>query len=170
MSNNRVSAVAERLTAIEIPEQVNYHREIVEQFGKFERRLAIAAKIALGAAIMVAVTLGIAAYLEGGVNSVWWKPIANILIGALPAANAAFNGIRADADLVRLVARSAATATELNRLDEAIRAAPVSYDRLRHAALRLAAIMASELIEWRVILESRRGGGRWLSKRRPYRN
>jgi ABC-type multidrug transport system fused ATPase/permease subunit len=169
-------AMAEQLVAIEIREQVHYHRRAFRQLGKLERRLALAANVALGAAIAVGGALGIAAYFLGGLEAVWWKPTASVLLAALPAAMAAFNGIRADGDLVRLVERSAMTAAALARLGRAVSSAPLTYDRVASAAARAAAIMANERSEWRFVLESRRTRTKrrqamrrhWLAKfRRP---
>ena len=156
MCEQEIAAAAEQLVTIEIPEQVNYHREVFRQLGTFERRLALAANMALAAAIGVAATLGIAAYILGSVDLVWWKPIASVLLGALPAAMTAFNGIRADVDLVRLAERSEMTAAALGRLGNAISGRPLTYDRVAGAAIRIASMMANELSEWRFVLESRR--------------
>jgi hypothetical protein len=87
---------------------------------------------------------------------------------------AAFNGIRAAADLVRLAERSAAMAAALTRLRRVILSTPMNYDRLEVAAVRVAKIMGDELGEWRFVLESRRvraqlshvSGRSWFSLRR----
>ena len=117
---------------------------------------------------------GISAYYFGGVAAVSWKPVAIVLFFVLPAMAAAFNGIRAAADLVRLAERSAAMAAALTRLRRVILSTPMNYDRLAVAAVRVAKIMGDELGEWRFVLESRRtraqrsrGSSRsWFSLRR----
>ena len=151
-----LSAMSEQLVAVEIGEQIGYHRRAFRQLGKLERRLALAANAALGAAVAVGGALAATAYLGGGLDAVSWKPMANILLAALPAAMTAFNGIRADSDLVRLVERSAITAAALARLGRAIRRSAMTYDRLTGAAIHTVSIMASERAEWRFVLESRR--------------
>jgi hypothetical protein len=156
MSSQQLSAMAEQLVAVEIREQVTYHRGAFRQLGKLERRLAFAASVALYTTILVGGALGIAAYLLGGMEAVWWKPAASVLLAALPAAMSAFNGIRADGDLVRLVERSAITASALARLSRSVSQLPLTYDRIAAAATRVATIMANERSEWRFVLESRR--------------
>ena len=159
-----ISAAAE-LVFVAISEQVAYHRNVVAQLGTLERRLSFAAKAALVVAIIVAFALGGATYFLGSANLVWWKPIANVLIGALPAAMIAFNGIRSDADLVRLVERSAITEDFLLRLQGAISSGSQTYDRVSVTAKRLASLMASELSEWKFVFESRRA--RVMKRQRP---
>jgi hypothetical protein len=151
-----LAAIADQIAFIEIREQVNYHRHSFRQLGKLERRLALAANVALGSAIVIGATLGSTAYFFGGQEVAWWRPTASVLLGALPAAMSAFNGIRADGDLVRLVERSAMTAATLARLNRTILSGPLTYDRVIGAATRVAAIMAAERSEWRFVLESRR--------------
>jgi hypothetical protein len=161
-----LSAMSEQLIAVEIAEQIGYHRRAFRQLGKLERRLALAANAALGTVVALGGALAAAAYLGGGLDSVSWRPAANILLAALPAAMTAFNGIRADSDLVRLVERSAITAAALARLSRATRGSAMTYDRLTGAAIHAVSIMASERAEWRFVLESRRAR---TSRRRAIR-
>jgi hypothetical protein len=66
-------------------------------------------------------------------------------------------------------------AAALTRLRRAILSAPMTYDRLAVAAVRIAGIMSDELGEWRFVLESQRAraqhnrllGRSWFSLRRP---
>jgi hypothetical protein len=144
------------LVDVQITEQLHYHRAAFRQLGLLERRLGLAASLALGATIMVAATFGVAAYLKAPTDAVAWKPLAILLLFILPATATAFNGVRANADLVRLSERSAATAAALARLRRIMASTSMTYDRLAIAAIRAAAIMGDELSEWRFVLESRR--------------
>ena len=166
MCDPDIAAAARELVMTTIADQVAYHRRAFRQLGMLERRLAFAAQGALVITMAVAVALGISTRLVGSVDAVWWKPVAHVLLGALPAAMTAFNGIRADADLVRLVERSALTAAALARLRRAMASAPLTHDRLASAAIRVTSIMANELSEWRFVLESRRSRSR---RRRAFR-
>ena len=71
------------------------------------------------------------------------------------------NGLRVDADLARLVERSTQTTALLFRARRIILAEPRDYDHMASNMHWLAAIMRSELEEWRFVIESRRsrGGG-----------
>jgi hypothetical protein len=140
----------------EIPEQVKYHRANFRQIGLLDRRLSAAARIALASTIVVAGLYGISAYYFGGVARVPWKPIAIVVFFVLPAIAAAFNGIRAAADFVRLAERSAMMAAALTRLRRVIISTPMNYDRIAVAAARSAGIMSDEMGEWRFVLESQR--------------
>jgi hypothetical protein len=174
IGQSEVARFANQLADSEIPEQLKYHRANFRQVGLLDRRLSAAARIALASVIVVAGLYGISAYYFGGVARVPWMPIAIVLFFVLPAMAAAFNGIRAAADLVRLAERSAAMAAALTRLRRVILSAPMNYDRLAVAAARVAKIMGDELGEWRFVLESRRAraqhsrvsGRSWLSLRR----
>jgi hypothetical protein len=83
-------------------------------------------------------------------------PIAIVVFFVLPAMAAAFNGIRAAADLALLAERSAMMAAALSRLRRVVLSTAMNYDRIAVAAVRSAGIMGDELGEWRFVLESRR--------------
>ena len=89
-------------------------------------------------------------------------PIAILVFFVLPAMAAAFNGIRAAADLGLLAERSAMMAAALARLRRVILSTPMNYDGVAVAAVRSAGIMGDELGEWRFVLESRRARARRL--------
>jgi hypothetical protein len=169
-----IARFAKRLGDREIPEQLKYHRANFRQVGLLDRRLSTAARIALASTIVVAGLYGISAYYFGGITRVPWMPIAIVLFFVLPAMAAAFNGIRAAADLIRLAERSAMMAAALTRLRRAILSTPMNYDRVAVAAERTAGIMSNELGEWRFVLESQRARARhkrllgrsWFSLRR----
>jgi hypothetical protein len=74
----------------------------------------------------------------------------------LPATMTGLEGIRVDADLVRLVEGSAQTITLVRRIGRAMRIEPLNYDSVAHRMQQLAAIMESDLAEWRFAIESRR--------------
>ena len=92
------------------------------------------ARFSLGAAIAVAALYGLSVYVLADINRDTWKPIAIVVFSVLPAMAAAFNGIRAYADLARLSERSAMMAAGLARLRRTIRSAPMNYDRVAAAA------------------------------------
>jgi hypothetical protein len=148
--------VARWLADVEIAGQIDYHRRAFRQLGLLEQRLARVARVVLWVT-PVAALIGIWAVSE-------WREraqlIASLILFALPAVTGAFNGLRAEADLVRLAERSAAAAVALARLRRAIDAAAPTYDRIAVAAMRAAAIMAGELSDWRFVLERRRARAR----------
>jgi hypothetical protein len=166
MRPEHVAGAARRLADVEIAGQIDYHRRAFRQFGLLEQRLAGVARWALWATTAVAALLGIVALVEWPLDP--WRPLASLLLFALPAVTSAFAGVRAEADLVRLAERSAAAAVALARLRRVIGAAAPTYDRIAVAAIRAAAIMAAELSDWRFVLERRRARARRpaLGKRR----
>ncbi len=121
-----------------------------------ERRLSCAAHAALAASLGVATLLAVAAVQAGSLEAVGWKPFAIVMLAILPATMTALNGLRVDADLVRLVERSAQTIALLFRIRRVILAAPADYDHVASNMQRLASIMRNELAEWRFVIESRR--------------
>jgi hypothetical protein len=147
---------AQQIADLHIREQLRYHRTTFRQIGLLEMRLSLAASLALGSTFFVAAVFGVLAYLNGGTGAITWKPIAVLLLFVLPATATAFNGVRADADLVRLAERSAMTATALAKLRRIVSSTTMNYDRLAASAIRAAVIMGGELSEWRFVLESRR--------------
>jgi hypothetical protein len=118
--------------------------------------LSLAAIIALYLTFAVAAVFAIWAHFGNGFDAVSWRPFAIVILFILPAATTAFNGVRADADLVRLVERSALTSAALERLRQAILSTSLTYDRVAIGAKRVAELMGEELTEWRLVLESRR--------------
>ena len=153
-----VARAARRLADVEIAGQVDYHRRAFRQLGLLERRLGGVARWALWATTAVVALLGIVAVAEWPIDP--WRPLASVLLFALPAVTSAFAGVRAEADLLRLTERSAAAAVALARLRRVIGAAAPTYDRIAVAAMRAAAIMAAELSDWRFVLERRRARAR----------
>ena len=151
-----IAHFAKQLADREIPEQLKYHRANFRQIWLLDRRLSAAARIALASTIVVAGLFGISAYYFGGTSRVPWMPIAIVVFFVLPAMAAAFNGIRAAADLGLLAERSAMMAAALSRLRRVILSTAMNYDRIAVAAVRSAGIMGDELGEWRFVLESRR--------------
>jgi hypothetical protein len=158
MRPEHVAHAARRLADVEIAGQIDYHRRAFRQLGLLERRLGGIAQWALWATTAVAALLGIVAVVEWPIDP--WRPLASVLLFALPAVTSAFAGVRAEADLVRLTERSAAAAVALARLRRVIGAAAPTYDRIAIAAMRAAAIMAAELSDWRFVLERRRARSR----------
>jgi hypothetical protein len=151
-----LARVARWLADVEVAGQIDYHRRAFRQLGLLEQRLAGVARVVLWITPVAALI---------GVAAVWhWHDraqlIASLILFALPAATSAFNGVRAEADLVRLAERSGAAAVALARLRRAIDAAAPTYDRIAVAAMRAAAIMAAELSDWRFVLERRRARSR----------
>ena len=151
-----LARVARWLADLEIAGQIDYHRRAFRQLGLLEQRLAGVARAVLWVTPLAAL-IGVWAVTQ-------WRDrtqlIASLILFALPAVTSAFNGLRAEADLVRLSERSAAAAVALARLRRAIDAAAPTYDRIAVAAMRAASIMAAELTDWRFVLERRRARSR----------
>lgn len=163
-----IAAAADQMTNGEIPDQIRYHRVTVRQLGALERRLSLTAHAALVAAAGVAVLLGIEALWAGSLDSVTWKDFAIVLLAVLPATMTGLNGLRVDADLIRLVERSAQTIALLFRARRAILSAPRDYDHVATGMQQLAAIMGNELADWRFVIESRRSReGRRVMGKKP---
>jgi len=151
-----VPKIAGALVVKEIDVQLAYHRQSFRRFGRLEHRLFVAAYGALAATVMIAVAMGIAAQFVGGIQGISWRQSALLALAVLPAVTTALNGIRADADLVQLVERSALAAVALTRLRRSIRGAVLNYDRMAAAATKVSLLMGDELSEWRFMLENRR--------------
>jgi hypothetical protein len=167
-----IATVADHLANVVIPGQIDYHRKTFRQLGFLERRLSVAARGALLGALAVAASLAIAAIKAGSLDAVGWKPFAIALLAALPATMTALNGMRVEADLIRLVERSAQTIALLFRVKRMIVAAPRDYDHVSSNMQRLASVMGAEVAEWRLVIESRRtrqGWRRTVAKRRTRR-
>jgi hypothetical protein len=72
----------------------------------------------------------------------------------------------ADADLVRLMVRSAWSAAYLSKLKRAMEGQAATFDKYQEFATKTASFRAAELLEWHMVLESRRAR---LSRRRAFR-
>jgi len=155
-----IAAAADHLAEVEIPEQIAYHRTTFRRLGRLEQRLFYVANASLAAALAVAVLLAADALRTGSLQAIPWRPLALGLLAVLPATMTGLNGLRVDADLTRLVERSAQTVASLFRIRRAIVAAPREYDHVAANMQRLAAVMAAELADWRFVIESRRARGR----------
>jgi hypothetical protein len=167
VDSDSIAAAANHLLEVEIPEQIDYHRGTFRQLRLLENRLFFAAHAALVASLCVAVLLDIATVRAGSLEAVGLKPLALVLLAVLPGTMTSLNGLRVEADLVRLAERSAQTLAVLFRVRRIILAAPRDYDHVACNIERLASIMRSELEEWRFVIESRRArAGRQFTKRR----
>jgi hypothetical protein len=151
-----IAAAVDYLSEVEIPDQIDYHRGTFRQLGLLERRLFFGAHAALLASLGVAVVLAISAVRVGSLDKVSWREFAIVLLAILPATMTSLNGLRVDADLGRLVERSAQTMALLFRVRRSILASPRHYDHVAANMQRLASIMMTELEEWRFVIESRR--------------
>jgi hypothetical protein len=156
ITNADLTRLIGRIAEGEVPGQVKYHNGAFRQLGTLDRRLALAARVSLNAAIAAAVAFMVSAAVQGGGEYVAWHSLAWVMIFVLPAAAAAFTAMRAGADLALLAERSATTAAALTELQGVIRATPMTYDRAAVAATRVAGLMSAELSEWRFVFESRR--------------
>ena len=173
-----LSSSANYLVQTEIPEQIRYHRKTFRQLNSLEKRLSFAAKFALAVAAGIGALLAIAAWRAGGLDEIGWKPFAIVMLASLPGTTTALNGLLLDADLVRLVERSAQTVALLMRVRRTILAGPPDYDHIAPRMERLAAIMGNELAEWRFAIEGRRAREarkvgrkrRWLRVLRRFQN
>jgi hypothetical protein len=151
-----IPEIASVLVGREIEAQLSYHRQAFRRFGRLEQRLFVSAYAALAATVAVAAAVGITAHFVGGTQNVAWKPLALLALAVFPAITTAFNGIRADADLVQLVERSALATVALTRLRRALNSSAINFDRVAAAATRVSLLMGDELSEWRFMLENRR--------------
>jgi hypothetical protein len=151
-----IAAAADYLSDVEIPDQIEYHRGTFRQLGTLERRLFFGAHAALIASLGVAVLLAVSAVRVGSLDQVTWRQSAIVLLAILPATMTSLNGLRMDADLARLVERSAQTMALLFRIRRNILASPRDYDHVALNMQRLASIMMTELEQWRFVIESRR--------------
>jgi hypothetical protein len=156
MRSADLARAARWLADAEIAGQIDYHRRAFRQLGLLEQRLAGVARVVLWIT-PVAALIGAAAVAQWHDRA---QLIASLILFALPAVTSAFNGVRAEADVVRLAERSGAAAVALARLRRAIDAAAPTYDRIAVAAMRAASIMAAELSDWRFVLERRRARAR----------
>jgi hypothetical protein len=156
ITNADLTRLIGRIADGEVPGQIKYHNGAFRQLGTLDRRLALAARISLNAAIVAALAFMVSAAIRGGGDNVAWHSLAWVMIFVLPASAAAFSAMRAGADLALLAERSAMTAAALTELQGVIRAMPLTYDRAAVAATRVAGLMSSELSEWRFVFESRR--------------
>jgi hypothetical protein len=151
-----IPQIANVLVLKEIEAQLDYHRGAFRRFGRLEQRLFITAYAALAATVAIAAGMEITALFVGSIQSVSWRPLALLALAVFPAATTALNGLRADADLVQLVERSASATVALIRLRRAINGAALNYDRVAAAATKVSLLMGDELSEWRFMLENRR--------------
>jgi len=144
------------LQDVQISQQIEYHKSTARRLGMLEKRLARTANVALIAGLLVAVTLCVSSLLTENMRSISWTPMALFMLGFCPVVATTATGIRIDADLIRVVERSALAVAALTRLKLAISSSIMNYDRISIAATEVASLMADELAEWRFILESRR--------------
>jgi hypothetical protein len=156
----------EQLDEFEITGQIAYHRGACRQLGVLERRLSWAANVAVLGIVVLVLALGLAGWIDAAHYQASIRPFASILLAMLPAALAACNGIRADADLIRLTERSAWSWAYLSKLKRAMARQAQSFDKYEEFAKKTAAFLAAELLEWHMVLESRRAR---LSRRRAFR-
>ncbi len=165
-----IAAAADHLSEVEIPEQIEYHRGTFRQLGLLDRRLFFCAYAALATSLVVAVLLGISALRAGSLSAVGWMSVASVLLWILPATMTAFNGLRVEADLARLMERSAQTIALLFRVKRNILGGPRDYDHVAVNMQRLVSIMMNELEEWRFVIESRRArsGGRRIKRKKNF--
>ena len=151
---SEVAAAKDRLINVHINEQVRYHRQTARQLGGLDRCLRLGARVALGCAAAVGLAFALSVY-NAGTAAVGWKGVAILLLVVLPAVTTAFNALRAEADLVRLVERSIGATVTLRRMASALKTRQPTYDSVAVAAGRVAGMMGAELYDWRFVLESR---------------
>jgi hypothetical protein len=157
----------EQLAEFEIKGQIAYHRSACRQLGMLERRLSWAANISVLGIVIIVLAPSLAIWMGAAKYEAPIRAFAGILLAMLPAALAAFNGIRADADLIRLTERSAWSSAYLSKLKRAMARQAPTFDKYEEFAKKTASFLAAELLEWHMVLESRRTR---LSRRRAFRN
>jgi hypothetical protein len=155
IDDQKIEAMTQFLKEYEIRAQIAYHRTNFRQLATLEARLALAANIPIALTVLIAAALAIAAMHTGSLSEIGWKPLAMLLLATLPTTKAALSGILSSGDFVRIIERSAITKAMLFRMRRSLDAADVSYDSVRIAILRLAAVMSNELAEWRQVLNNR---------------
>jgi hypothetical protein len=157
----------EQLAEFEIKGQIAYHRGACHQLGILERRLSLAANISVLGIVAIVLAPSLAIWMGAARYEAPIRAFASILLAMLPAALAAFNGIRADADLIRLTERSAWSSAYLSKLKRAMARQAPTFDKYEEFARKTASFLAAELLEWHMVLESRRTR---LSRRRAFRS
>jgi hypothetical protein len=167
VSSAVVESGFEQLAEFEIKGQIAYHRGASRQLGILERRLSWAANISILGIVMIVLAPSVAIWMGAAKYEASIRAFAGILLAMLPAALAAFNGIRADADLIRLTERSAWSSAYLSKLRRAMARQAPTFDKYEESAKKTASFLAAELLEWHMVLESRRTR---LSRRRAFRN
>jgi hypothetical protein len=167
ISSAVVESGFDQVREIEIEGQIAYHRAACHQLGVLERRLSWAASASILGMIALVLAPSLAAWMGATQYRAPIQAFASILLAMLPAALAAFSGIRADADLVRLTERSAWSAAYLSKLKRAMEGQAASFDKYEEFAKKAASFMAAELLEWHMVLESRQAR---LSRRRAFRH
>ena len=166
ISSAVVASGFDQVRDIEIEGQIAYHQAACHQLGVLERRLSWAASASILGIIALVLAPSLATWIGAAQYEAPIKAFASILLAMLPAALAAFSGIRADADLVRLTERSAWSAAYLSKLKRAMVGQAATFDKYEEFAKKTASFMAAELLEWHMVLESRRAR---LSRRRAFR-
>jgi hypothetical protein len=157
----------EQLAEFEIKGQIAYHRGACHQLGILERRLSLAANVSVLGIVAIVLAPSLAIWMGAARYEAPIRAFASILLAMLPAALAAFNGIRADADLIRLTERSAWSSAYLSKLKRAMARQAPTFDKYEEFARKTAWFLAAELLEWHMVLESRRTR---LSRRRAFRS
>jgi hypothetical protein len=157
----------EQLAEFEIKGQIAYHRGACHQLGILERRLSLAANVSVLGIVAIVLAPSLAIWMGAARYEAPIRAFASILLAMLPAALAAFNGIRADADLIRLTERSAWSSAYLSKLKRAMARQAPTFDKYEEFARKTAWFLAAELLEWHMVFESRRTR---LSRRRAFRS
>jgi hypothetical protein len=165
ISNEAVSVGFNQLAEREIREQIDYHRLSYRRFGSLDRNLSLAATCSIVGIIAVSVLPKLSTLVGLAAPPFVAKSLLSVILAALPAMIAAFAGLRADTDLVRLLERSAWASAYLGKLRRLISQAARTYDEYAEFAHRTARVLAAELYEWQAVLESRRLR---LSRRRAF--
>ncbi len=135
-----------------IQEQIDYHAANADRLLTVERRLRLGGLLVFGVLLFVCFVHIIAAARH--VDAIAQKRL-EFLAGALPALGAALFGIRSLGEFQRLAHRSKAMSEALGRQADLIRA--LSGERLTRTALtpiaeKTAALMTSELTDWRTLV------------------
>jgi hypothetical protein len=161
LPHGRISEIAlssgfKQLDECEIPDQMLYHRRSYRRFGRLDGNLFLAANCSLVGIFIASLMPKVSSLVGLSTPGFALKELSAVLLAALPAMIAAFAGLRADMDLVRLVERSAWASAHLGKLRRLIVHAANSYDDYAALAQRVALLLAAELAEWQAVLESRR--------------
>jgi hypothetical protein len=153
IDRDRVTTVRDTALADLLAEQIDYHTTRQAQAHKAARRLEFLGELAFG--LVLAVVLAKLVLLTGGEATEalhgWLLPLG--LAGAiLPAASAAFVGIRAYAELDMLAEQSETMLAALHRSQARIRDldadAPLASQALGNALASVATLMLEDLDGW----------------------
>jgi hypothetical protein len=146
-------AVIAHLAAVEIGEQIAYHRDAFRGFRRLDHRLRRSAVIALCAFVVLGAALGALVLAHYAVTSVSFSSAIGLAFTAAPTLYATLNSVRRDLDVTRQARRSADIVVGLKGLAHAITIAPATAEVCGAAGLHAAEIMRDDVSSWHGVIE-----------------